>query len=139
MLSDFAKATADPAALAAVREKLGEEHGITDELLQAYRDEAQKPVAQADVWQQALDNAQAGANKLLKALAKLYDDSTFDHRKALQDKAEATSPALKAGLRRAEAELPTFGDRLAAETSRCARAWRNAALATCTRVLALSD
>ncbi len=103
VLSDFAKATADPAALAAVREKLGEEHGITDELLQAYRDEAQKPVAQADVWQQALDNAQAGANKLLKALAKLYDDSTFDHRKALQDKAEATSPALKAGLAALEA------------------------------------
>ncbi len=103
VLSDFANSTVDPAALAAVREKLGEEHGITDELLQAYRDEAQKPAAQADAWQQALDNAQAETNKLLKVLAKLDDDSTFDQRKALQAKAEAINPALKAGLAALEA------------------------------------
>ena len=98
VLSDFAKVTADPAALAAVREKLGEEHGITDELLQSYRDEAQKPVAQAEAWQQVLDNAQAEANKLLMALVKLDDDCTFEQRKGLQAQAEATSLALKAGL-----------------------------------------
>jgi type I restriction enzyme M protein len=98
VLSDFAKATTDAAALAAVREKLGEEHGITDDLLQAFRDEAQKPAAQTDAWQQALDAAQAEASKLLKALAKLDDDSTFDQRKAVQTKAESINPALKAGL-----------------------------------------
>lgn len=98
VLSDFAKATADPAALAAVREKLGEEHGITDELLQAYRDEAQKPAAQAEAWQQALDNAQAEANKLLMALVKIDADCTFEQCKNLHVRAEATNPALKAGL-----------------------------------------
>jgi type I restriction enzyme M protein len=98
VLSDFAKSTADPAALAAVREKLGEEHGITDELLQAYRDEAQKPVELAEAWQQALDNAQAEANKLLEALVKLDDGCTFEQRKGLHARAEATNLALKAGL-----------------------------------------
>ena len=103
VLSTLAKTTADPAALAAVREKLGEEHGITDELLQTYREEALKPAAQADDWQQALDNAQAETNKLLEALARLDDDSTFDQRKALHVQAEATNPALKAGLAALEA------------------------------------
>ncbi|WP_369468636.1 hypothetical protein, partial [Enterococcus faecalis] len=103
VLSDFAKATVNPTALAAVRERLGEEHGITDELLQAYRDEALKPAAQADAWQQTLDNAQAESNKLLKALAKLDDDSTFDQRKALHTTAAAINPALKAGLAALEA------------------------------------
>lgn len=103
VLNDFAKATTDAAALAAVREKLGEEHGITDELLQAFLDEAQRPAAQADALQQALDNAQAEARMLLKALAKLDDDSAFDKRKAFHAKAEASNPALKAGLAALEA------------------------------------
>jgi type I restriction enzyme M protein len=103
VLNDFAKSTADPAALAAVREKLGEDHCITDELLQAFRDEAQKPAAQANAWQQALDNAQTETNKLLKALAKLDDGSTFDQRKSLHAKVEAINPPLKAGLAALEA------------------------------------
>ena len=103
VLSDFAKTTADPAALTAVREKLGEEHGITDEVLQANRDEVQKLVAQADAWQQTLGKAQAETNKLLRALAKLDADSTFDQHNALHARAEATSPALRAGLAALEA------------------------------------
>ena len=103
MLADFAKTTADPIALAAVREKLGEEHGITDELLLDFRNEAQKPAAQAEGWQQALDKAQAEANMLLKALANLNTDSTFDQRKTLHGKAEAINPTLKAGLAALEA------------------------------------
>jgi type I restriction enzyme M protein len=103
VLTDFAKTTADSTALAAVRDKLGEEHGITDEHLRAYRDEAQKPVAQAEGWKENLDRAQTEANKLLEALAKLNDDSPFEQRKELQAKAEAINPALKAGLAALEA------------------------------------
>jgi type I restriction enzyme M protein len=103
VLSNFAKTTADPAALAAVREKLGEEHGITDELLQAYREEAQKPTAHADAWQQSLDKAQAEAAMLCKALEKLAADNTFDKRKAFHAKAEESNAALKAGLAALEA------------------------------------
>ena len=44
-----------------------------------------------------------------------------------------------AGLRLADAELPSVGDRLAAETSRCARAWRRVACATRTWVLAACE
>jgi type I restriction enzyme M protein len=90
-------------ALAAVREKLGDEHGITDELLQAYRDEASKAAAQASGWQEALNKAQAEASQLLTALAELNGDSTFAQRKALHAQAEAINPALKAGLAALEA------------------------------------
>jgi type I restriction enzyme M protein len=111
VLGDFAKTTSDPAALAAVREKLsdklgdsvGDEHGITDELLQAYRDEDSKAAAQASGWQEALDKAQAEASQWLTALAELNDDSTFAQRKALHAQAEAINPALKAGLAALEA------------------------------------
>jgi type I restriction enzyme M protein len=108
VLADFAKTTADPVALAAVREKLGDEHGITDELLLAYRDEAKKAAAHAGSWQHSLDQAQGEANKLLKALAKLNDDSTFDERKVLHAKVEAINPALKAGLMALEARHKTW-------------------------------
>lgn len=40
---------------------------------------------------------------MLKALAKLGDDSTFDQRKAFHAKAEAINPALKSGLAALEA------------------------------------
>ena len=102
-LRNFAKTTADDAAIAAVREKLGEDHGITDELLKAYRAEVQKVDEQADGWHHALDVAQHEASAVLKALATLTEQSTFDQRKALQTQAEAINPSLKAGLTALEA------------------------------------
>ena len=103
VLGDFAKSAADSEAIAAVRERLGEEHGITDELLQAYRLEAHRAAEQADGWEQALDKAQREANALLTAVAKVNDDGTFEQRQALHAKAEATNHALKAGLTALEA------------------------------------
>lgn len=102
-LRNFAQATADEGAIAAVREKLGEDHGITDELLLAYRAEVQKVDEQTDGWRQALEVVQNEASTVLKALATLTEQSTFDQRKALQGKAEAINSVLKAGLMALEA------------------------------------
>ncbi len=102
-LRNFAQTAADSAAVAAVREKLGEDHGITDALLQAYRTEAQKVDAQADGWRQSLDAADSQASELLKALAAQTEPGTFNQRDELQTKAEAINPVLKAGLAALEA------------------------------------
>lgn len=102
-LRNFAKTASDDAAIVVVREKLGEDHGITDELLQAYIADVQKVDEQADGWHQALDAAQRDASAVLKAWAKLTDQSPLDHRKALNKQAEAINPALKAGLAALEA------------------------------------
>ena len=102
-LRNFAKTASDDAAIAAVREKLGEDHGITDELLQAYIAEVKKVGAQADGWRQALDAAQREASAVLKAWDKLTDQSPLDQRKALHKQAEAINPTLKAGLAALEA------------------------------------
>lgn len=102
-LRNFAQTTADDASIAAVREKLGDDHGITDELLQAYRTEVQKVDEQSDNWRQVLEVAQREASAFLKALAPLTAQSSFDQRKALHGKAEDINPALKAGLAALEA------------------------------------
>ena len=107
VLSDLVKTSESNEAVAAVREKLGDEHGITDELLVAYRVEAGATAAQVDGWQQALDKAQSQANALLKVLAELDGKSTFEQRKAVHGKADACSPALKAGLAALEARHKT--------------------------------
>ena len=124
VLSDFVKTSQSREAVAAVRDKLGDEHGITDELLQAFRVETQATAAQADGWQQALGKSQGEANALLKALAKLDDKSTFEQRKAVHAKAEACSPALKAGLAALEARHKTWLKLLdLAEKTLRARQW----------------
>jgi type I restriction enzyme M protein len=102
-LRNFAQTAADGAAVAAVREKLGEDHGITDALLQAYRTEVKRVDEQAVGWHQALDEAQSQASKLLKTLAAQSGPCTFNQRMALQAKAEAVQPILKAGLAALEA------------------------------------
>jgi type I restriction enzyme M protein len=102
-LRNFAKTASDGAAIATVREKLGDDHGITDELLQAYVAEVQKVGEQADGWHQALDAAPRDASAVLKAWAKLTEQSTLDKRKALHKQAESINPALKAGLAALEA------------------------------------
>ena len=102
-LRNFAKTAADDTAIAAVREKLGEDHGITDDLLQAYRSEVQSVDEQSESWHQALEVAERNASTVLKEWVELTEQSTFDQRKALQAKAEAINPALKAGLSALEA------------------------------------
>ena len=102
-LRNFAQTAMDDAAIATVREKLGEDHGITDELFQAYRAEVQKVDEQADGWYHALEVTKREARTVLKECATLTQQSTFDQRKALQAKAEAINPVLKAGLAALEA------------------------------------
>jgi type I restriction enzyme M protein len=123
-LRNFSQTAADDTAIAAVREKLGEDHGITDELLHAYRAEVQKADEQADGWRQALDGVRNEASTALKALATLTDQSTFDQRKALQEKIESINPALKAGLTALEARHKAWLKLLdLAEKSLRARQW----------------
>lgn len=124
VLSDFVKASQSSEVVGAVRDKLGDEHGITDELLVAYRVEAEATAAQVDGWQQALGEAQTEANALVKVLAKLDGKSTFEQRKAVHAKAEACSHALKAGLAALEARHKTWLKLLdLAEKTLRARQW----------------
>ena len=101
VLRDFALTAADQEAITAVRDKLGEDHGITDALLQTYCTEVQKIDEQGDDWRKALDAAQSQAGTVLKALAIL--SGTLKQRKTLQTKAEAVNAILKAGLAALEA------------------------------------
>jgi type I restriction enzyme M protein len=103
VLRNFAQTAADDAAIAAVREKLGEDHGITDELLQAYRAESQKVEAQTGGWLNSLNALQRDASAALKSLAMLKEQDTFAQRKSLQSKVEAINPVLKVGLAALEA------------------------------------
>jgi type I restriction enzyme M protein len=102
-LRNFAKTASDDAAIATVRGKLGEDHGISDELLQAYTADVHKVGEQAEGWHQALDAAQREASAVLKTWAKLTDQSPLDQRKALHKQAETINPVLKAGLAALEA------------------------------------
>ena len=125
-LRNFAQAATDGAAIATVREKLGEDHGVTDELLQAYHAEVQKVDEQTDGWSQAMDVAQRESNTVLEALATLTGKSTFDQRKAMQAKAEAINPALKSGLAALEARHKAWLKLLdLAEKTLRARQWAN--------------
>ena len=97
-LRKFTQATGDPAAITAVREKLGEEHGLTDELLATYRTEMLKLEQQVDNWRACLDAALNAARKVLPEINSLTERSSFEKRTALQAKIEAINPTLKAGL-----------------------------------------
>ena len=98
VLRNFAQTAADDAAIAAVREKLGEDHGITADLLLAYRAEVQKVEAHTDDWRNSLAAVQRDASAALNSLATLKEQGTFGQRKALQGEVEAINPVLKAGL-----------------------------------------
>ena len=84
-LRQLALSSTDADAVAAVRAKLGDEHGITDERLHTYRTELQNVEQLADGWRRALDLAQAEAGELLQLLAALPKPPTFAHVKPLQE------------------------------------------------------
>lgn len=102
-LADFGKTTTDAAMICAVREKFGENHGLTDELLASYGDELAKVQAQSDGWQTAIQAALDAAAELLPEIQRHGADSSFEARKALQAKIEAVNPAMKVGLATSEA------------------------------------
>lgn len=102
-LRDLAKATGDDAAVAAIREKLGEEHGITDEAQAHFRTELAKLEAQAASWDDALTKSLEDANLLQDAIAALPENASFAQRKDLQEKLDKANPDLKAALAALEA------------------------------------
>ena len=102
-LGDFGKTTADAAAIAAVRAKLGEDHGLSDELLASYRDELLKAQTQTNDWGSEIQAALAAAAALLPEIQRHHAASSFDIRKVLQARIEAINPELKTGLAAVEA------------------------------------
>lgn len=102
-LGDFGKTTADTKSIAAVRAKLGEEHGLTDELLASYRDELLKAQTLTNDWGSEIQAALAAAAILLPEIQRHHAKGNFDTRKVLQAKIEAINPELKAGLAALEA------------------------------------
>ena len=102
-LRDFGQITIDSKTVAAVRDKLGEDHGITNEALDAYREELTKLDKQSVDWHAALDAALTAAKPLQKAINALSDKSSFAKRKALQTQIETISPTLKTALAMLEA------------------------------------
>lgn len=102
-LGNFGKVTADATAIAIVRTKLGDDHGLSDELLATYRDELLRVQAQSDEWGVAIQMALDAAEELLPEVQRHHAASDFDARKALQSKIEAINPKLKASLAAVEA------------------------------------
>ncbi|MBK7674663.1 MAG: N-6 DNA methylase [Candidatus Accumulibacter sp.] len=124
VLADLARRTADGAAVAAVREKLGEGHGLTDELLAAYREDLARLQDDADGWQLRLQAALDGAVQRLPDIRRCRPDSSFAARKALQAAIEAINPPLKAALAALEARHKAWLKLLeTAEKSLRARQW----------------
>lgn len=99
-LSDLAEATLESTAVAIARTKLGEGHGLTDELLASFRDELLQVQTQSQAWQQLIDSALAGAKPLLDELSA---PANLAVRKTMQGKAEAINSTLKAGITALEA------------------------------------
>ena len=98
VLQKLATATQDDAAVTQVREKLGDAHGLTDEALNAFQTELANVLAEGTAWSVALSSAKDEALGLQKSVVKLPASTKLKDRKALQDKLEAASPTLKAGL-----------------------------------------
>jgi type I restriction enzyme M protein len=97
-LQSFGKLTLDAAALATARQKLGDEHGLTDALLADYRAQLHGVEALAVGWRSALDAALASVAVVLPKIQTLNAGSGFELHKTLQTELEAMQPALKAGL-----------------------------------------
>jgi len=102
-LRSFGETTLDAAALASVRQKLGDEHGLTDVLLADYRAQVQSVETLAVGWRSALDAVLDSAAVVLSKIQALREGSGFDLHKTLQTELEAMQPALKAGLAALEA------------------------------------
>lgn len=123
-LRNFGETTTDADALAVVRQKLGDEHGITAELLETYRAELQNVAQQAPAWHDALALARKATTKLLPKIRSLTAASSFTQRKALQTQIEASSQVLKAGLVAMEARHKAWLKLLdVAEKTLRARQW----------------
>ena len=123
-LQSFGKTTLDAVALASVRQKLGDEHGLTDVLLADYRAQLPGVETLAMGWRGALDAALASAAVVLPKIQSLKTGSSFELHKTLQAELESMQPALKAGLAALEARHKAWLKLLdLAEKSLRARQW----------------
>jgi len=102
-LAALGKLTEDSNAVAAVRDKLGEEHGLSDELLADYRSALADLQAQHAECQTTLAALLHAASKELSAIEALGQDAGFSARKAMQNRLEAFNPSLKTALAELEA------------------------------------
>jgi type I restriction enzyme M protein len=102
-LSVLGKLTEDSEAVAAVRDKLGEEHGLSDELFAEYRAALAALKAQHTECQATLDALLHAAGKELPMIEVLGQDADFTTRKALQSRLETFNPTLKTALAELEA------------------------------------
>jgi len=102
-LAALGKLTEDNNAVAAVRDKLGEEHGLSDELLADYRSALADLQAQHAECQTTLDALLHVASKELSAIEALAQNADFAARKAQQNRLEAFNPSLKIALAELEA------------------------------------
>jgi type I restriction enzyme M protein len=102
-LRNFANVTKDGVAVAAVREKLGDEHGITDEILDAFHAELSKLDDLTTHWNATLVTVLKQAKQLQQAIAAQPENASFAQRKALQTELDTVNPAIKAALATLEA------------------------------------
>jgi type I restriction enzyme M protein len=102
-LAALGKLTEDRGAVAAVRDKLGEEHGLSDELFADYRNSLTALQAQHAECLTMLDALLHAAGKELSMIEALGRDADFAARKALQTRLEAFNPTLKTALAELEA------------------------------------
>lgn len=124
VLLNFSKATEDSAAVAAVSEKLGEEHRITNETLAHFRNELGKLEQQTESWDATLTKALEDAKLLQEAIGALAHNASFAQRKALHDQLDKANPGLKVALAALEARHKGWLKQLdLAEKSLRARQW----------------
>ncbi len=102
-LAALGKLTEDGSVVATVRDKLGEDHGLNDELLADYRTALAALQIQDAECQSTLDAMLHAAIKELSAIEALDQKADFAARKALQTRLEAFNPSLKAALAELEA------------------------------------
>lgn len=97
-LRGFAKLTEDNSAVASVRQKLGEDHGITDEILAAFRTDYSALVEQLSHCNGTLSSLQEEVTQLQSQIETLPKNAPFVQRKALQTQLDGANPRLKAAL-----------------------------------------
>jgi len=123
-LAALSKLTEDSNAVAAVRDKLGDDHGLSDELLADYRSALADLQAQHAECQTTLDALLHAVSKELSAIKALGQDADFSARKAMQNRLEAFNPSLKTALAELEARHKSVLKLLElAEKSLRARQW----------------
>ena len=101
VFNGLGKLTEDGATLAAVREKLGDDQGISDELLADFRAALSNLQSENAEWQATLAETLSAAEAELAAIQALDADCGFDARKTLQAKPRCFQSGIKSCLGRA--------------------------------------